>query len=132
MSKNLNDRKLSSFFYTHDAGSNSAGANAILAANMAGGSKKSIKTGALSDYGSYLESVQEDLNSLLDKLNVAMSNITNDWADADGHKLVSGFSTFINDAKNISKQINELGTYAKGMATNYSDLIKDCLEIMKK
>ena len=89
-----------------------------------------VDTDELATYGAYLENTEEELNTLLDSLNDAMAVLTNDWADADGAQVVAKFSDFINEAKGIGTQLHSLGTYAKGMASNYSTLLEECLTKM--
>lgn len=95
------------------------------------GTKTIVNTEQLFNYGKYLIDADTELNGLLSKLNGAFSGIGDAWADANGKKLIEGFSSFIADAQTISGDVSTLGEYAKTMAGNYNDLLKSCIGRMQ-
>ncbi len=86
-----------------------------------------VKTEELLAFGEYLVKTQTELDSLLTDLDSKMSTITTGWNDSEGTEYVAKFKTFIVEAKKISVEVNNLGTYAKNISSNYDQILSESL-----
>lgn len=89
-----------------------------------------VDTEQLASYGSYLINSKESLDSLMDALDKAMAGITSGWGDQDGEELTTKFSSFITDAKKISKDIYSLGIFVTLEAAKYNTILTESLSMM--
>lgn len=78
----------------------------------------------LSSFGTYLVQSQTELDDLLKQLDDKMSAINNIWTDSNGSAFSSEFTQFINDSKEINKEIARLGGMAKKIANDYLETVQ--------
>lgn len=98
--------------------------------NGGAGGSLLVDTDKLTSYGEYLFNTKESLDSLLDALDKAMQGISSSWNDEASAELITGFSSFITTAKSIGTDLQSLGTFAKGQAAKYDEILKNSLQIM--